>query len=78
MAKILTFEIPESDYQDLQSFLKECSAEIHKSVEAMRQDQIEIDRLRSESEKIRKHTEIIKAETKTYLADLEKRILKAA
>jgi len=51
MAKVLTFEIPESEYNDLKSFIKDYSAEIHKSLEAMKQDQIEIDRLRKESEK---------------------------
>lgn len=78
MAKILTFEIPESEYNDLQSFIKDCSAEIHKSLDAMKQDQIEIDRLREESEKIQRHTEMIKSETRLYLEDLEKRVLKAA
>ncbi|MGI8639335.1 MAG: hypothetical protein ACR2MG_05210 [Pyrinomonadaceae bacterium] len=78
MAKILTFEIPESEYNDLKSFIKDCSAEIHKSLEAMKQDQIEIDRLRKESEKIRRKTERLKSETRIYLEDLEKRVLKAA
>ena len=78
MAKILTFEISESEYNDLKSFIKDCSAEIHKSLEAMKQDQIEIDRLRKESEKIRRNTGRVKSETRIYLEDLEKRILKAA
>ena len=26
MAKVLTFEIPESEYNDLKSFIKDCSA----------------------------------------------------
>lgn len=78
MAKVLTFEIPENEYNDLRSFIKDCSAEIHKSLEAMKQDQIEIDRLRKESEKIRRNTQRVKAETRIYLEDLEKRVLKAA
>jgi len=78
MAKVLTFEIPENEYNDLKSFIKDCSAEIHKSLEAMKQDQIEIDRLRKESEKIRRNTGRVKSETRIYLEDLEKRILKAA
>ena len=78
MAKILTFEIPENEYDDLKSFIKNCSAEIHKSLEAMKQDQTEIDRLRKESEKIRRNTERVKSETRIYLEDLEKRVLKAA
>ncbi len=77
MAKILTFEIPENEYNDLKSFIKDCSAEIHKSLEAMKQDQREIDRLRKESEKIRRNTERVKSETRVYLEDLEKRVLKA-
>ena len=44
MAKILTFEIPENEYDDFQSFLKDCSAEIHKSLEVIRHEQSEIDR----------------------------------
>ncbi|CAN5451417.1 hypothetical protein BH20ACI1_BH20ACI1_18300 [soil metagenome] len=76
MAKILTFEIPENEYQDFTAFLKDCSMEIHKSLEIMNQDQAEIDRLRRESEKIRRHTETVKSETKIYLEDLEKRVLK--
>lgn len=78
MAKILTFEIPEDEYNDFKSFIKDCSAEIHKSLEAIKQDQAEIERLRKESEKVRRHTETIKSETKIYLEDLEKRVLKAA
>ena len=78
MAKVLTFEIPESEYNDLQSFIKDCSAEIHNSLEAIKQDQKEIDRLRKESEKIRRNTERVKTETRLYLTDLEKRILKVA
>jgi hypothetical protein len=78
MAKILTFEMPENEYNDLRAFIKGCSAEIHKSLEAMRQDQSEIERLRKTSEEIRRKTEITKAETKAYLEDLEKRVLKAA
>lgn len=78
MAKVLTFEIPENEYADFKSFLKDCSAEIHKSLEVMRHEQSEIDRLRKESEKIRRHTEMIKSETRIYLEDLEKRFLRAA
>ncbi len=78
MAKVLTFEIPENEYDDFQSFLKECSAEIHKSLEAIKQDQKEIDRSRKESEKIHRNIERVKSETRIYLEDLEKRVLKAA
>lgn len=85
MAKILTFEIPESEYNDLKAFLQDCSAEIHKSLEIMKQDQAEIDRLREESNEIKEHTERLKTESRkimseisTNLADLEKRVLKVA
>ncbi len=85
MAKILTFEIPENEYNDLKAFLKECSAEIRKSLEIMKQDQAEIDRLREESNKIKEHTESLKTESRkimseisSNLADLEKRVLKVA
>lgn len=77
MAKILTFEIPESEYNTLKSFIEECSAEIHKSLETMEKDRAEIKRLRKESEKIKRHTEMVKSETRIYLKDLEKRVLKA-
>lgn len=76
MAKILTFEIPENEYQNFTAFLKDCSTEIHKSLEIMNQDQIEIERLRKESEKIRRHIEAVKSESRIYLEDLEKRVLK--
>jgi cell division protein FtsB len=78
MAKILTFEIPENEYNDLKAFLQECSAEIRKSLEIMRQDQAEIDRLRKESQEIRARAEKLKAETRKVLDDLEREIMKAA
>ena len=78
MPKILTFEIPENEYNDLKAFLQECSTEIRKSLEIMKQDQAEIDRLDKESQKTKAHTEKIKAETKVILDDLERKILKAA
>jgi peptidoglycan hydrolase CwlO-like protein len=78
MAKILTFEIPENEYADFQSFLKDCSAEIHKSLEAIKQDKKEIDRSRKESEKIYRNIDRVKSETRIYLEDLERRVLKAA
>ena len=57
MAKILTFEIPESEYNDLKDFLKQCSVEIHKLLEIMKQDQAEIDRLDKEIEQIKKRNQ---------------------
>jgi molecular chaperone GrpE (heat shock protein) len=70
MAKILTFEIPESEYNDLQDFLKQCSAEINKSLEIMKQDQAEIDRLDKEIEQIKKRTQKSKAESDKILNEL--------
>ena len=70
MAKILTFEIPENEYNDLQSFIKDCSAEIHKSIEIMKQDQAEIDRLDKEIEVIRTNTRKSKEESDKILNEL--------
>lgn len=70
MAKILTFEIPESEYNDLKAFLKDSSAEIRKSLEIMKQDQAEIDRLGEEIEQIKTRTQKSKAESDKILAEL--------
>jgi hypothetical protein len=78
MAKILTFEIPENEYNDFQSFLKDCSAEIQKSLEIMKKDKAEIVQIRKESEKVRRHTETLKSVSKAYLDEMEKRVLKVA
>jgi len=78
MAKILTFEIPESEYNDLQDFLKQCSAEVHKSLEIMKQDQIEIDRLDEEIEQLKTETAEIKAKSDKVLNELVAKHLKAA
>jgi hypothetical protein len=78
MAKVLTFEIPENEYNDLKSFLQDCSAEIHKSLEAMKQDQIEINRLDKEIEQIKTETAEIKVESDKVLNELMAKHLKAA
>lgn len=70
MAKILTFEIPESEYNDLKDFLKQCSVEIHKLLEIMKQDQIEIDRLDKEIEEIKFQTQKSKTESDKILNEL--------
>jgi len=70
MAKVLTFKIPESEYNDLQDFLKQCSAEFHKSLEIMKKDQAEIDRLDIEIEQIKERTQKSKAESDKLLNDL--------
>lgn len=71
MAKVLTFEIPEKDYQDFEAFLDSCLVELRKSREKMRKDQEEIDRLKDESRKI-------SIETQKILDELEAKWLKAA
>ena len=76
MAKILTFEIPENEYNDLQSFIKDCSAEIHKSLEIMKQDQAEIIALRQESRKIKENTDKITNDTRKLLDELSAKWLK--
>ncbi len=78
MAKILTFEIPESEVEQLKAILSEFHEEVAKSREVMKRDQAEIERLREESREIKKNTDKIAAETKILLDDLSKRILKAA
>ncbi len=70
MAKILTFEIHESEYNDLKDFLKQCSVEIHKLLEIMKQDQIEIDRLDKEIEEIKFQTQKSKTESDKILNEL--------
>lgn len=70
MAKVLTFEIPESEYNDLQDFLKQCSVEIHQSLEIMKQDQAEIERLDKEIEEIKKRTQKSKTESDKILNEM--------
>ena len=70
MAKILTFEIPENEYNDLNIFLKECSAEIRKSLETMKQDQTEIDQLDKDIRQIRANTEKSKETGDKILTEL--------
>ena len=78
MAKILTFEIPENEVEQLKAILDEFHSEAVKSRKIMKQDQVEIERLREESREIKKNTDKIAAETKIILDDLNRRILKAA
>lgn len=70
MAKILTFEIPEDEYNDLKAFLENCSSEIRKSLEVMKQDQAEIDRLGEEIKEIKSRTQKTKAESDKILNEL--------
>ncbi len=78
MAKILTFEIPESEVKQLEAMLDNFHNEVVKSREIMKQDQAEIERLREESRQIKKNTDKIATETKAILDDLSRKLLKAA
>lgn len=78
MAKILTFEIAENEYNDFKSFLQECTTEVRKSLETMKKDQIEIDRLDEEIERIKNETAEIKSESDRVLNELIAKHLKAA
>lgn len=78
MSKILTFEIPENELNQLKALLDEFHREAEKSREIMRQDQVEIERLREESKAIRARTEKTAAQTGKVLDEMCERILKAA
>lgn len=71
MAKILTFEIAEDEYNDFKDFLEKAVIEMRESRAKMQDDQIEIDRLKEE-------TRIVATETQKVLAELEATWLKAA
>jgi len=78
MAKILTFEIPEKEYNEFNVFLKMAVEEIRKSREIMRDDQIEIDRLDKEIERLRIETAEYKVQSDEILERLEAKWLRAA
>ena len=78
MAKVLTFEIPEGEVEQLKAILDKFHIEFTKSREIMEKDQLEIDRLREESRQIKKNTDKIAAETKVILDELSRKLLKAA
>lgn len=71
MAKILTFEIPEREYGEFKEFLETAVIEMRASREKMLSDQLEIDRLKEESQKI-------SAETQKILDELGAKWLRAA
>jgi hypothetical protein len=71
MAKILTFEIPEDSYKELEETIDNLISEMKIGREKMRKDQEEIDRLKIETRKIA-------AESRKVLAELESKLLKAA
>lgn len=78
MAKVLTFEIPEKEYNELNVFLKMAVEEMRKSREIMREDQIEIERLDKEIEQLRIETAEYKAQSDEILQRLEAKWMKAA
>jgi len=78
MAKILTFEIPEKEYNEFNVFLKMAVEEMRKSREIMRDDQIEIDRLDKEIERLRIETAEYKVQSDEILERLEAKWLRAA
>ena len=78
MAKVLTFEIPENEYNEFKNFLEMAVEEMSRSREIMNADQIEIDRLDKEIEQLRLETAEIKAESDIILNRLVAKHLKAA
>ena len=77
MAKILTFEIPEKEYNEFNVFLKMAVEEMRKSREIMHDDQIEIDRLDKEIERLRIETAEYKVQSDEILERLEAKWLRA-
>ena len=77
MAKVLTFEIPEKEYNEFNVFLKMAVEEMHKSREKMREDQIEIDLTDKKIEQLRNETAEFKSQSDAVLERLEAKWLKA-
>jgi len=78
MAKILTFEIPESEAKEFEAMLGNLHNEMQKSFEIMKKDQREIERLREESRQIKQNTDKIAEQTRKVLDQLTEKWLKAA
>jgi hypothetical protein len=78
MAKILTFEIPENEYNEFSKFINSAVEEMKKSREAIAKDHAEIVELRMESKKISENTNRIKEETRKVLDELSAKWLKVA
>jgi len=78
MAKVLTFEIPEKEYNEFNIFLKMAVEEMEKSREKMLEDQIEIERLEKEIERLQTETAEHKAQSDEVLERLETQWLRAA
>lgn len=77
MAKVLTFEIPEKEYEEFTVFLKMAVEEMRKSRGIMQEDQIEIERLDKEIEQLRIETAEYKAQSDEILKRLEDKWMKA-
>ena len=77
MAKVLTFEIPEKEYNEFNVFLKMAVEEMQMSREKMRQDQIEIDLTDKKIEQLRNETAEFKSQSDAVLQRLEAKWLKA-
>ena len=77
MAKILTFEIPEKEYNEFNVFLRMAVEEMQKTREKMREDQIEIDFLDKKIERLRNETVEFKSQSDATLKRLEAKWLKA-
>ncbi len=78
MAKILTFEIPENEYNEFNIFLKMAVEEMKKSREKMNADQAEIERLDKSIEKLRNETVEYKSQSDKVLRRLEASLLRIA
>lgn len=78
MAKVLTFEIPENEYNEFKNFLEMAVKEMKNSREIINTDQIEIDRLDKEIEQLRLETAEIKIKSDVILNSLISKHLKTA
>ena len=78
MAKILTFEISDNEYEELEKVLDDLHNEICKSREIMQKDQAEIDRLKAETKEIKERTQRVAIDTRKVLNELSAKWLKAA
>ena len=78
MAKILTFEIPENEYNEFTNFLETATVEMRQSRERMHIDQVEIDRLDGEIKQLKIETAEIKAQSDKFLNELITKHLRAA
>ena len=77
MAKILTFEIPEKEYNEFNVFLKMAVEEMQKARKKIGEDQIEIDFLDKKIEQLRNETAEFKSQSDEILERLEAKWLKA-